>query len=65
MGKAATVAMVVFGMGAFALRLLGGWAGVLAEPVSLGMVGVGLYAGSQMLSGRWATQPGGAPVKTS
>jgi hypothetical protein len=65
MGKAATVAMVVFGVGAFALKLLGSWAGVLTEPMSLGMVGVGLYAGSQVLAGRWATQPGGAPVKSS
>jgi len=65
MGKAATLAMVLFGMGAFATRLLGGLAGGLAEPLSLGLVGVGLYAGSQLLGGRWATQPGGAPVKTS
>lgn len=65
MGKAAAVAMVIFGMGAFATRLLAGWAGALAEPLSLGLVGMGLYAGSQVLGGRWTTQPNGTPVKTS
>lgn len=64
MGKAVTVAMVAFGMGLCAMRLLAGWAGALAEPLSMGVLGVGLYAGSQVLGARWATQPDGTPVKT-
>ncbi len=66
MGKAVTVAMVVFGMGACAMHLLAGWAGAFAEPLSMGIIGAGLYAGSQVLGTRWtAAQPDGTPVKTS
>lgn len=65
MGKAVTVTVAVFGVGAFAMRLLAGWVGVFAEPLSMGIIGAGLYAGSQMLGAKWtAVQPDGEPVKT-
>ncbi len=52
MVKAVGAALVAFTVGGAALSVLGTWLGGYAEPATLGLVGVGLMASSQLLTAR-------------
>ena len=52
MGKVVGVVAVVFMMGAGTVGLFGGMLGAYSETAALGLMGVGLVASSQVLSGR-------------
>lgn len=57
MGKAAAVLTVMFMLGGGVMGLLGNVLGVYAEAASLGLVGMGLFAGSQALGGKLSDEP--------
>lgn len=59
MGKAAGAVIVAFTVGAGMMTLLGSMLGGYAEAATLALVGVGLLAGSSVLSGGRETVPTG------
>jgi len=59
MSKAAAAVIGMFSVGAGMMTVLGSVMGTYAEPVSLALMGVGLFAGSSMLSGGKDTAPAG------
>ncbi|ATB32616.1 hypothetical protein [Melittangium boletus] len=59
MSKAAAAVIGMFSVGAGMMTVLGSVMGAYAEPVSLALMGVGLFAGSSLLGGSKETAPAG------
>jgi hypothetical protein len=59
MRRAAAAMVAAFVTGGVAMAVLGTLLGPLTEAAVLGLVGVGLYAGSTMLQGKGTTEAGG------
>lgn len=59
MNKAAGAVIAMFTMGAGMMTVLGTVLGGYAEAATLALVGVGLFAGSSVLSGSKETAPAG------
>ncbi|PTL75701.1 hypothetical protein [Vitiosangium sp. GDMCC 1.1324] len=59
MSKAAGAVIAMFSVGAGVMTLLGSVLGAYAEATTLALMGVGLFAGSSVLSGSKEATPAG------